>query len=69
MTLPLGYNYLIGEKRSSFEMGAGVTPVYISGSGLIDNETFSASGLTITGVLNAGYRYQPINSGFMGKIT
>lgn len=69
VTFPLGYNYLIGEKRSSFELGAGITPVLISGNGFINNETFSGSGLTLTGNLNAGYRYQPLNNGFFGKIT
>lgn len=69
VTFPLAYNYLIGEKRSSFELGAGLTPIYINGNGFVNNETFHGSRLTLSGVLNAGYRYQPINNGFSGKIT
>ena len=69
VTFPLGYNYLIGEKRSSFEIGAGITPILVSGNGFINSETFSGSGITLTGVLNAGYRYQPLNNGFFGKFT
>jgi hypothetical protein len=69
VTIPLGYNYLIGEKRSSFELGAGITPIIVSANGNVNGDFFSGSGLTLTGVLNAGYRYQPLNSGFMGKIT
>lgn len=68
ITFPLGYNYLIGEKRSSFELGAGLTPVLISGNGFINNETFSGSGLTLTGNLNAGYRYQPLKMAFLAKL-
>ncbi len=69
VTFPLGYNYLIGEKRSSFEFGAGITPVLITGNGIINNKYFSGKSLTLTGVLNAGYRYQPLNNGFFGKFT
>jgi hypothetical protein len=69
ITIPLGYNYLIGEKRSSFELGAGITPIIVSASGNFNGDFVSGKGITLSGVLNAGYRYQPLNSGFMGKIT
>ncbi len=69
VTIPLGYNYLIGEKRSSFEIGAGITPIIVSANASIDNELVSGKGFTLTGFLNAGYRFQPLNNGFFGKIT
>jgi hypothetical protein len=68
VTFPLAVNYLVGKKRSAFESGIGITPVYVSTSGRIDNDAFSGSGLALSGFLNLGYRYQPVNNGFMGHI-
>jgi hypothetical protein len=70
ITIPIGYNYLIGEKRSSLELGGGITPVIFINNKIVKSELLrSGSDKTITGFLNAGYRYQPLKSGFMGKIT
>lgn len=68
ITFPLAVNYLVGKKRSAFESGIGITPIYVSASGTIDDNDFSGKGLTLSGFLNLGYRYQPLNNGFMGHI-
>ena len=68
VTFPLAVNYLVGKKRSAFESGIGITPVYVTASGRINDDVFSGSGLALTGFLNLGYRYQPLNNGFMGHI-
>lgn len=66
-TFPLVINYLIGERRSAFEAGLGITPIYANmavqktGNPGITNEQGWAS----TGFINLGYRYQPINNGFV----
>ncbi|MEJ7694632.1 hypothetical protein [Daejeonella sp.] len=65
ITFPLAVNYLVGKKRSSFESGIGITPMYVTASGTVNDNIFSGSGLTVTGFLNAGYRYQPLNNGLM----
>lgn len=57
--LPIGLNYLIGKEKHFFEMGAGVTPVFgnkYSGDSAI-SESF--------GHLLFGYRFQPLNDGFI----
>jgi len=57
--VPLGLNYLLSkDSRNYFEMGAGVTPVFISGT---DGGDFSST----FGHMVFGYRLQPRNGGFM----
>ncbi len=68
ITFPLAVNYLVGKKRSAFESGIGITPVYVTASGKINDDVFSGSGLALSGFLNLGYRYQPLSKGFMGHI-
>lgn len=69
LTFPLSVNYLVGKKRSSFESGIGLTPLINNVSiQSIDNEFFNRSGLGVSGFLNIGYRFQPINNGFMFRI-
>lgn len=64
--LPVAYNYMIGKGRSAFEMGAGITPlaarveVIEFGGDKRKNTDFA-----VVGVLNAGYRFQPLNKGFV----
>lgn len=59
--IPVGLNYLIGkETKHYFELGAGVTPIIVSGDFTSNSETFTST----FGHLNFGYRYQPITSGF-----
>ena len=68
--VPLAYNYLIGKRRSAFELGAGLTPMVgrievVESSGEVNRDT----DLTVAGFFNAGYRYQPLNSGFVFRFT
>ncbi len=65
VTFPLAVNYLVGKKRSLFESGIGITPMYMTASGTINDNIVSGNGLSVTGFLNAGYRYQPLNNGLM----
>lgn len=59
--IPVGLNYLIGkETKHYFELGAGITPIIVSGDFTSDSKTFTST----FGHLNFGYRYQPITSGF-----
>ena len=60
-------NYLVGAKRSAFEAGIGITPMYASldiysptKPELADHNGWGASGF-----LNLGYRFQPLNNGFV----
>ncbi len=59
--LPIGVNYLLGkDDKNYFEIGAGVTPVFIS------NNNSSGDDFTSTfGHLSFGYRLQPKNGGFL----
>ena len=70
VTIPLSYNYLVGRKRSAFEAGAGVTPIIGKASFFdINGEIRKNAGMTVAGFINAGYRYQPLNSGFVFRFT
>lgn len=67
LTVPLSINYLIGKRRSAFEAGLGVTPLYanaavydVSGGGITDVNGWGASGF-----INLGYRFQPLKNGFV----
>jgi len=57
--LPLGINYLIGKEKHFFEMGAGVTPVFG-----VDYPGDSVLSELFVHLL-FGYRFQPINDGFI----
>ncbi|MEO5564165.1 MAG: hypothetical protein ABIR18_12040 [Chitinophagaceae bacterium] len=57
--VPIAVNYLLGKDgKNYFEIGAGVTPVFISSSTEEDNFT------STFGHLNFGYRLQPAKGGF-----
>jgi hypothetical protein len=58
--IPLGLNYLLGKDgKNYFEIGAGVTPVIVSGTSGGDGNFTSTFGH-----LNFGYRLQPQRGGF-----
>lgn len=58
VTIPLAINYLLGkDQRNYFEVGAGYTPVFISGD---EEGMFTGS----FGHLHFGYRLQPADGGF-----
>lgn len=57
--VPIGLNYLLGkDSKNYFEMGAGVTPVFITGSDA-DSDLSSTFGHVLF-----GYRLQPKDGGF-----
>lgn len=69
-TFPIVVNYLIGKKRSALEAGIGIVPMY--GNLVKDSSTqpkMEEKGWGSTGTLNLGYRYQPLNSGFVFRLT
>lgn len=67
---PIGVNYLVGENRSSFEAGLGLTPHYADT--VIESPTnpkiVNENGWGANGYLNLGYRFQPLNNGFMFRL-
>ena len=69
VTFPVEFNNLVGKRRSSFEAGIGLLPVYgaIAGQGEITNyEYVQADGFALAGgYLTFGYRLQPLRNGFM----
>jgi hypothetical protein len=57
--VPIALNYLIGKDgKNYFEIGGGVTPVFVSSNSTDENFT------STFGHLNFGYRLQPKNGGF-----
>jgi hypothetical protein len=59
--IPLGVNYLLGkDEKHYFELGGGVTPVFIKDDFSSNSETFKST----FGHLNFGYRLQPKEGGF-----
>lgn len=67
---PVGINYLIGEKRSAFEAGLGITPhraatpLHSPTKPRIINE----NGWGANGYFNFGYRLQPTKNGFVFRL-
>lgn len=69
VTMPVGVNYLVGKRRSSFEVGIGITPIYVNADAVIvDNEFFTGKAWGAVGVLNLGYRFQPLRNGLMFRV-
>lgn len=59
--VPIGVNYLLGkDQRNYFEVGGGVTPVFINDDFLDDDGSFTGT----FGHLVFGYRMQPAAGGF-----
>lgn len=59
--VPIGVNYLLGkDNRNYFEVGGGVTPVFINDDFLDDDDSFTGT----FGHLVFGYRMQPAAGGF-----
>ncbi len=60
--VPLGFNYIKSkDSRNYFELGGGITPVFLSsGSSSGNNEKLSST----FGYLDIGYRLQPKEGGF-----
>lgn len=70
VTFPIEINHLIGKRRSSFEAGVGILPIYATSIGEItDYDYVTEDGMAFAGgFLTLGYRYQPLGNGFMAQI-
>jgi hypothetical protein len=70
VAFPLGLNYLIGENKSSFEAGLGLTPHYarIDRYSPTRPKIAAENGWGSNGYLNLGYRFQPLSNGFMFRL-
>lgn len=59
--IPIGVNYLLGkDSKNYFEIGGGVTPVFVSEDLTDDGDNFSST----FGHILFGYRMQPKDGGF-----
>ncbi len=65
---PLELNYLVGKKRSAFEGGIGLTPLYLNAKLKIEDSKISGSGFGANGFISIGYRFQPLDKGFLFRI-
>ena len=68
MTAPVMANYLLGGGGHSFELGAGALVVYAGGEAESGGLSASANGVGVAGTATAGYRYQPLDGGFLFKV-
>jgi hypothetical protein len=69
ITAPVLVNYLAGGQNHKFELGAGATIVYVSGSASDEKGVRSSgdgAGVLGTGVV--GYRYSPADGGFVFRV-
>ncbi|AKD03426.1 hypothetical protein POKO110462_05615 [Pontibacter korlensis] len=71
VAFPAGVNYLSGESRSSFEAGIGLAPFYAETDiySPTKPEFIEKNGWNTNGYLNLGYRFQPIEEGFMFRLS
>jgi hypothetical protein len=73
VTMPLEFNHLVGKRRSKFEAGIGILPIYASleGTGEATNHRYvNGTGFGLAGgFINLGYRYQPLRNGLMFRFT
>ena len=72
LTVPLMVNYLLGKNGKYFELGAGATIVNMEGRLYGDRYVALAPGsntidkkISTFGILNLGYRRQPLYGGFL----
>lgn len=68
LTLPVGFNYLVGQRRNSFEMGVGTTFLRANIDAEIDETLISGNGWGVLGFVNLGYRLQPLRNGLLLRI-
>jgi hypothetical protein len=65
ISLPFGFNYIVGKKKSGFESGIGITTLYNFNPGYQGNITLykvdSNTKLITMALLSFGYRFQATN--------
>lgn len=64
---PLGINYLVGKKQHAFEGGLGINPHYAKTDLYSPTKPrlINENGWGNYGFVNLGYRFQPLNNGFV----
>lgn len=65
LTVPIGLNYLAGKKSHYLEAGLGATIVTLESFSLFGEDVNTTVVAFVPGV---GYRYQPLQNGFTGRI-
>ncbi|MES3016546.1 MAG: hypothetical protein V4721_02155 [Bacteroidota bacterium] len=61
-SIPLQLNYIWGKRRSGLEAGLGITPEFTL------NKKGTDPAVQVTGLLNLGYRLQPLDNGLSFRI-
>jgi hypothetical protein len=61
---PIMVNYLSGEGSGNLELGIGVIPLTVS----IGGDSGLKRGTAVFGTATLGYRFQPLDGGFMFRI-
>lgn len=67
ITAPVMANYLVGDRNHNLELGAGALLVYAGGEVSGSGTGASAEGVGVAGTATVGYRYQPVDGGFLFK--
>lgn len=67
---PVTLNYLAGEGNSRLELGAGIVPMLVSldGEEIFFGESVRGRATAVLGTASVGYRYQPMDGGFVFRI-
>nr|WKN38438.1 hypothetical protein K4G66_06950 [Tunicatimonas sp. TK19036] len=71
VTIPIMLNYIVGNRRSGLELGAGATILSVSSSADVDGQVddFVENGVGASGFFNVGYRAQPLRNGPIFRLT
>lgn len=67
---PITLNYLAGEGNSRLELGAGLVPILLSVDGqvILFGGSVRGRASVVSGTATIGYRYQPVDGGFVFRI-
>jgi hypothetical protein len=67
ITFPIAANYLLGKRRSSFDVGIGLTPVHVNYEriSVVGDKFLYGPTWALFGMANLGYRFQPLRRGVM----
>lgn len=68
LTFPLGINYLAGKRRSSVEIGLGITPARFRSSSYYNGTINKKNTWDTLVFMNLGYRFQSLYDGPMFRI-
>lgn len=68
MTFPVMANYLVGGGNHNLELGLGALILYAGAEVGSDGATASGEGVGVAGTGTVGYRYQPMDGGFVFRV-